>query len=55
MIKGCEKIKNEAKGQKRGFLSMLLGTLGGSFLGHRSGSKGSIRAGEVTVRIGQNS
>ena len=55
MIKGLsETIKNEAKGQKRGFLSMLLGTLGGSFLGNRSGIKGSIRAGEGTVRTCQN-
>ena len=27
-------IKNEAKEQKGGFLSMLLGTLGASLLGH---------------------
>ena len=29
-----KKIKNETKGQKEGFLSMLLGTLGASLLGN---------------------
>ena len=29
-----ETIKNEAKGQKEGFLGMLLGTLGASLLGN---------------------
>ena len=31
---GSETIKNETKEQKAGFLSMLLGTLGGSLLGN---------------------
>ena len=38
-------IKNETKEQKRGFLSMLLGTLGASLLGNISAGKGIVRAG----------
>ena len=35
LLKGVTKrIKNEAKEQKEGFLSMLLGTLGASLLGN---------------------
>ena len=35
LLKGVsETIQNEAKEQKGGFLSMLLGTLGASFLGN---------------------
>ena len=42
-----ETIKHEAKEQRGGFLSMLLGTLGASLLGHLlTGGKGAIRAGE---------
>ena len=40
-----EKIKNEAKEQKGGFLSMLLGKLGASLLGNMLAAKGIIRAG----------
>ena len=56
-----EKIQNEAKEQKGGFLSMLLGTLGASLLGnlltgkgiYRAGKgKGINRAGEGIVRAG---
>ena len=53
LLKGVsETIQNEAKEQRGGFLSMLLGTLGASLLGdivtkHLSG-KGVIRAGEGT-------
>ena len=39
-------IKNEAKEQKGGFLSMILGTLGTSLLGNMLAGKGVIRAGE---------
>ena len=46
-----ETIKNEAKEQKGGFLSMLLDTLGAS-LGNMLAGKGVIRAGEGTVRVG---
>ena len=49
LIKGVnETIENEAKGQKGGFLSMLLDTLGASLLGNLLTSKGTIRAGEGT-------
>ena len=56
-----ETIQNEAKEQKGGFLSMLLGTLGASLLGnlltgkgiYRAGKgKGINRAGEGIVRAG---
>ena len=40
-----ETIKNEAKGQKGGFCSTLLGTLGDRLLGNLLTGKGTIRAG----------
>ena len=40
-----ETIQNEAKEQKGGFLSMLLGTLGASLLGNILAGKGIERAG----------
>ena len=44
LIKGVTKtIKNEAKEQKGGFLSMLLGTLGASLLGNLLTGKGILR------------
>ena len=58
-----ETINNEAKEQKREFISMLLGTLGGSLLRNLSTGKGVIatnqgrgtsRADEGTVRVGQD-
>ena len=53
LIKGVsETIKNEAKEQKDGFLGRLLVTLDGSLLGNLLISKGTIRAGEGTVRVG---
>ena len=65
LLKGIsETIQNEAKEQRGGFLSMLLGTLGASLLGDvlskglsgkgviRSG-KGTIRAGKETIRAGK--
>ena len=46
LLKGVTKtIKNETKEQKGGFLSMLLGTLGASFLGNLLTGKGILRAG----------
>ena len=46
LLKGVTKrIKNEAKEQKEGFLSMLLGTLGASLLGNLLLGKGIVRAG----------
>ena len=46
LLKGVTKtIKSETKGQKWGFLSMLLGTLGASLLGNLLTGKGIVRAG----------
>ena len=52
LLKGVSQtIEHEAKEQKGGFLSMLLGTLGASLLGNLlSGGKGIVRAGEGIVR-----
>ena len=47
-------MKNEAKEQKGGFLRMLLGTLGATLLGNLLTDKGTIRAGEGTIRTGQD-
>ena len=45
LLKGVTKtIKNETKEQKRGFLSMLLGTLGASLLVNLLTGKGIVRA-----------
>ena len=54
LVKGIsETIKNETR-KKGGFLLMLLGTLAASILGNALAGKGVIRAGEGTVRVGQN-
>ena len=46
LLKGVTKtVKNETKEQKRGFLSMLLGTLGARLLGNLLTGKGIVRAG----------
>ena len=56
LLKGVTKtIKNEAKEQKEGFLSMLLGTLRASLLGKLLTGKGFARAGERTIRAGYGS
>ena len=56
LLKGVsETIKNEAKVQTRGFLSMLLGTLGAGLLGDMLFGKGVRRAGEGTARVGYGS
>ena len=58
-----KQLKNEAKKQKGGFLGMLLNRLGTSLLGNMlvgkgaiaaRASKGTIRAGESTIRVGQD-
>ena len=55
LIKGIsETIKNEAKEQKRGFLSILLGRLAAIILGNSLARKGVIRAGEGTIKAGEN-
>ena len=57
LLKGVSKaIKNETKEQKGGFLSMLLGILGGSLLGDLlTGGKGIMCAGNGIVRAGSGS
>ena len=60
LLKGAsETIQHEAKEQRGGFLSMLLGTLGASLLGDvlskGLSGKGVIRAGEGTIRAGYGS
>ena len=57
LLKGVSKtIKNETKEQRRGFSSMLLGTLGLSLLGNLlTGGKGIMRAGDGIVRAGSGS
>ena len=47
LLQGVSKtIENEIKEQRGGFLSMLLGTLGASFLGNLLTGKGIVRVGE---------
>ena len=60
LLKGVsETIQHEAKEQRGGFLSMLLGTLGASLLGDvlskGLSGKGAIRAGEGIIRAGYGS
>ena len=60
LLKGVsETIQHEAKEQRGGFVSMLLGTLGASLLGDilskDLSGKGVIRAGEGTIRAGYGS
>ena len=60
LLKGVsETIQDEAKEQRGGFLSMLLGTLGASLLGDilskGLSGKGAIRAGEGTIRASYGS
>ena len=56
LLKGVsETIKNEAKEQNGGFLSMLLGALGASLLGNMLAGTGVIRAGEGAIRAGYGS
>ena len=60
LLKGVsETIQHEAKEQRGGFLSMLLGTLGASLLGDilskGLSGKGIIRSGEGAIRAGYGS
>ena len=51
LLKGVsETIKDEAREQRGGVLSMLLGTLGASLLGSMLAGKGVTRAGEGTAK-----
>ena len=54
LLKGVT-IQNEAKEQKGGFLSMLLGTIGSSLLGNMLAGKGMNTAGEGIIRGGYGS
>ena len=55
MIKGVsETIKNEAKEQKEGLLTMSLGTLAAFLLRNLLTGKGTIRKDDGTIRAGQN-
>ena len=50
LLKGVtESVQNEVKEQKRGFLSMLLGTLSASFLGNPLTGKGAIATSQGRV------
>ena len=49
-----ETIKNETKKQKGRLLSMLLGRLTASLFGSALTGKRVIRAGEGTIRAGEN-
>ena len=54
LLKGVTKtIENETKGQRGGFLSMLLSTLGATLLGNLLTGKGMVRAGKGIVRAGE--
>ena len=55
LIKGIsETIKNEAKEQKGGFLSKLLGTLAASTLGNELAGRGVIRVGKGKTSAGES-
>ena len=54
LLNGISKtMENEIKEQRGGFLSILLGTLGASLLGNLLTGKGTMRAGDGIVRVGQ--
>ena len=57
LLKGVTKtIENETREQRGGFLGMLLGTLGASFLGNLlTGGKGIMRVRDGIVRAGEGS
>ena len=48
-----ERIQNEVKEQKGGFLSMLLGTLGANLLGNILAGKGINKKGQGINRAGE--
>ena len=55
LLKGVtERVKNETKEQKGGFLSMLLGTIGASLLGNLLTGKGVVRAGYGNTNTNNN-
>ena len=55
LLKGVSKtIENKVRKQEGGFLNLLLGSLGLSLLGNLLASQDVIRAGEGTIRAGQD-
>ena len=53
LLKGVSgTVQNEAREQKGGFLSILLGTLGATLLGNILAGKGINRAEEGVIRAG---
>ena len=55
LIKSISKIiQNEAKEQKDGFISILLGALCASLLGNLLTDKDAIRSDEGTIRTGED-
>ena len=55
LLKGVSKtIENKVRKQEGGFLNLLLGSLGLSLLGNLLASQDIIRAGEGTIRAGQD-
>ena len=52
--RATETIKNKAKEQKGGFLSMLLGTLGANLLGNLLSRKGIVKAGSGNKKRRRN-
>ena len=55
LIKGASKTtKNKAKYQKGGFIEMLLGKLSANLFGNMLARKSVLRAGEATIRTGQD-
>ena len=55
LLKEVKKIQNQAKEQKGGFLSMLLGTSGAILLGNILAGKGINGTGEGFIRAGYGS
>ena len=54
-LKVSKTVQNDVKEQRRGFLSMLLGTWSVSLLGNMLVGKGMNRAGEAFIRAGYRS
>ena len=50
----AKQLKMKQNNKKGRFLGMLLDTFGASLLGNLLTSKGKIRAGDRTIRAGQN-
>ena len=55
LLKTSETMKDDAKEETRGLLSVLLDTLGASLLGNMLAGKEVMRAGDETARAGYES